>query len=51
MNKLDDVKVFPLNVNTIVPSVPYGGVYKTIYLFEIDIGVTATPLIVNVNPT
>ena len=51
VNKLDDENVFPLNVNTIVPSVPYGGVLKTIYLFEMDVGVTVTPLIVNVNPT
>ena len=50
VNKLDDENVFPLNVNSIVPSVPCGGVYRTIYLFEIDIGVTDTPLIVNVNP-
>lgn len=49
-NKLDDENVFPLNDSSIVPSVPYGGVFKTICLFEIDIGVTGTPLIVNVNP-
>ena len=50
VNKLDDVNVFPLNANSIVSSVPYGGVYKTIYLLDIDIGLTDTPLIVNVNP-
>ena len=30
VNKLDDENVFPLNDSSIVPSVDYGGVFKTI---------------------